>query len=106
MCSTAEPFFRKHGCEDILMNEYRNRICQPQPIRSYRCSTSTSKNMYYAEFPRQSSITIYKYSSIRSQVETGTFEREDEHFGVAFHGGHLYILGGSSGEIDSRRVSI
>lgn len=108
MSPTVESFFRKHGCVDILVNEYRNRTCHPQPIRPYRCSTSMSKNMYYGEFSQRSSVTIYKYTPLRSAVNTGTFERRDEHFGMAFHGGKLYILGGCDSDniVYSGRVSI
>lgn len=75
-------------------NEYRNRALGFKPNDLYRCPKLLSGNIFYVEaaFER---LKIYKFDS-----QWAEFKVIDEgaplysEFGLAFHGGKIFILGG------------
>lgn len=103
-----EPFFRKHGCIDAVLTEYRNRDCDPIPTHLCRCSKLKSKmNIYYAEITDTNQIKIYKYTF--KWDEWRTFEyptaRSLANCGWIIHGSKFYIMGGKESNDYSDRVS-
>lgn len=90
-----EPFFSKYECTEILISEYRNRALGFKPNHLYRCPKTMSGNMFYAAVDSQMSMRIYKYTSQWNEFQTiHEAAPRSENFGLAFHNGQLYILGG------------
>lgn len=92
-----EPFYRKYGCIDLLLDEYGKRMLASEPngLNLYRCPKPFPNNIYYAVV-QHSKIKIYKYAT--SKWDTFKIISHNapsgSRFGMVFLDKTLYIMGG------------
>lgn len=92
-----ENFYAKYKSVKLLIAEYRNRAAEKTVNHVCRSVKMVAGNIFYAQVESGAALKIYKYDSQWSELKVienalavcGTLD-----FGLTYHGGKIYIIGG------------